>query len=174
MRSLVCVALVACSNELARPERAPIMPCPRTASTELPWTREVFPACAPPGVPRFCTSCTPCKPPKQYTGTLERDAAGRITRVVGTKGELSEYHYDAAGRVTSLDDIIYGHAELLYDKAGWLAEERTPDGVFIYHYDARGRATKREQAARSIRIRYDGERVVEIVDAGKPVKLDCE
>lgn len=164
--------LAACSSA-ERPSGTPIMPCPRTASTELPWTRDVFPACSPPGVPRFCTSCTPCTPPKQYAGTIERDAQNRITRVMGTKGELSEYHYDEAGRVTSFDDVIYGHAELLYDRAGWLAEERTPDGVFIYHYDAQGRATKREQGARSIRIRYEGDRVVEIVDAGKQAKLDC-
>jgi YD repeat-containing protein len=165
--------LAACSNELARPTLAPLMPCPRSVSHDLPWTREVFPACPAPGLPRFCTSCTPCAPAKQYPGKIERDAQGRIARVVGTKGELSEYHYDETGRVTSFDDIIYGHAELLYDKAGWLAEERTPDGVFIYHYDARGRVTKREQGARSIRMRYEGERVVEIRDAGKLVPLDC-
>jgi YD repeat-containing protein len=173
MRALVLL-IAGCSNELARPEITPVMPCPRSASHELPWTREVFPACPLPELPKFCTTCRPCRPAKQITGTIERDALGRITRVANRKGELSEYHYDAAGRVTSFDDLVYGHAELLYDAAGWLAEERTPDGVFVYHYDARGRATKRAQGARTIVVRYDGDRVAEITDAGKRIPLACE
>lgn len=174
MRCLVWVVLAACSADPRHPDGAPVMPCPRSVSHDLPWTRDVFPACAPPGVPKFCTSCTPCTPPKPYVGTITRDAQGRITRVATKHDELSEYTYDATGRVISLDDWFYGHAELVYDEAGWLAEERTRDGVWIYHYDARGRATLRAQAARSIRVRYAGERVVEITDAGKPLSLACE
>ncbi|MFC3815292.1 hypothetical protein [Lysobacter sp. GCM10012299] len=64
-------------------------------------------------------------------------------RITGPNGDITEYGYDARGRVTTYTTIVNGVASvtnLVYDKAGRLISERKPDGVTTtYAYDAAGR-----------------------------------
>ncbi|MCM3882391.1 DUF6531 domain-containing protein [Frankia sp. R82] len=101
--------------------------------------------------------------------TVERDAAGRITRVVDGGGEL-RFGYDAAGQLVTAEGP-WGTQTLTWDLGGRLvAEDRgDPAGVIRSTYDAAGQLVERRLGtAGTTRYRYDagGRRVAADGPAG--------
>ncbi len=64
------------------------------------------------------------------------DAAGNITSITDTAGNLRTQTYDSLGRMTAIDDPNAGHRDYIYDDTGNLIEKRKPGGEGVkYKYE---------------------------------------
>jgi YD repeat-containing protein len=82
-----------------------------------------------------------------HTTTLASyNKLGSPGRVTGSNGDVTEYTYDARGRVTAVSAIVSGAAQTTsytYDGAGRIATVRSPDGVTLTRqYDPAGRLVR--------------------------------
>jgi len=72
------------------------------------------------------------------------DAAGRLTARSNPMGEVESFEYDAAGNLTAIVDPLGARTEMDYDQRGLLVEKRLPDGgVVSFGYDHAGRQLMR-------------------------------
>ncbi|HEX9800126.1 MAG TPA: RHS repeat-associated core domain-containing protein [Thermoanaerobaculia bacterium] len=73
--------------------------------------------------------------------TLERDATGRIARVVGPDGTASEYAYDALGDLESVTNPDAETTRFRYDGEHRLTEIEDPRGIVVStnEFDSQGR-----------------------------------
>ncbi|MFC3815036.1 DUF6531 domain-containing protein [Lysobacter sp. GCM10012299] len=82
----------------------------------------------------------------QSTTFASYNGLGQPGRITGPNGAVTEYTYDARGRITLAQAIVNGVAQpttYAYDGFGRLASMRTPDGVTITQvYDAAGRVLR--------------------------------
>jgi YD repeat-containing protein len=91
--------------------------------------------------------------------TLERDAKGRLVRVVGADGEINRFKYDEHGRIVQVAGAGGETTLPIYDATGTLVQEQIAGGEIIYRFDAHGRVTHFEtQAFRDVdRFTYDAD-----------------
>lgn len=79
---------------------------------------------------------------------------GQAGRVVGANGDITDYTYDARGRVTKIRNIIAGvnaDTDYAYNAEGLLASRTDPDGITItYAYDAARRLTSEKRSAATV------------------------
>ncbi|WP_344705271.1 DUF6531 domain-containing protein, partial [Klugiella xanthotipulae] len=65
----------------------------------------------------------------------EYDADGNRTALIAPDGTRVEYQRDAAGRITRIVHGTFGEARLDYDKMGRLTETRTGDSLHTWEYE---------------------------------------
>lgn len=76
---------------------------------------------------------------------------GQAGRVAGANGDITDYTYDARGRVTKVRRIVAGanaDTDFAYEASGLLGSRTDPDGVTTtYTYDAARRLTSEKRSA---------------------------
>jgi RHS repeat-associated protein len=135
------------------------------------------------------------------TTRFERDALGRLTRLVypngsaestnyATQGDeliqfktdplgrITRYEYDPLGNLTAVIDPLNGRTEYVYDEVGHQVSQKDANGrVTRYEYDAAGRkvATILPSGSRST-IEYDGDgRIIMTTDfSGARTRLEYD
>jgi len=103
------------------------------------------------------------------TFLLERDDAGKLSRISSDEGSLAGVEYDSSSGTTRLTDAAGRSIDFTHDRKDRLTRVSSAAGEFVYEYDARGRLihiTAADGAATS--LEYEGGSLarMQLADAG--------
>ncbi|MFW0754936.1 RHS repeat-associated core domain-containing protein [Pseudomonas sp. H11T01] len=104
----------------------------------------------------------------QAQWTYQRNAQGDITRQTDPSGQVTQYHYDAQGRLLSIRHPDHSLHTLAWNALGQLIEEMLPDGgQRRYAYDVRGRQIYRQDEHGAV-TRYQWDAVGRLLQTTLP------
>lgn len=104
-----------------------------------------------------CCSLTKIKDENGNITNYQYDALGRLTSIIDAKGNQTTYTYDVNGRLSSITDPKGNTITFQYDDSGRLVKKTYPDGSSEkYEYDANGNLIKK--------IKPDGKAIIYTYD----------